>query len=63
MTWQEPVVALVVGLAMVSLYRHVRSLIGMTKPGEPQSCHGCEDCSDDAAAVSPVTESGTGRSR
>lgn len=63
MTWQEPIVALVVGLAVVSLYRHVRSLIGSARPGEQQSCHGCDDCGDEATAVIPMTESATRRSR
>ena len=63
MTWQEPIVALVVGLAVVSLYRHVRSMIGSVGPGERQSCHGCDDCDDQAAPVISVTESSNRSSR
>ncbi len=50
MTWQEPVVAIVVGFAVVSLYRHVRDLIGVTTPGEQASCHGCDECEDESAS-------------
>ena len=63
MTWQEPIVALVVGLAVVSFYRHVRSMIVTTKSGEQQSCHGCDDCGDEAAPATPMTESANRRSR
>ncbi len=63
MTWQEPVVALVVGLAVVSLYRHLRSMIGSTRSGSQQSCHGCDDCGDEAASAIPVTDSANRRSR
>ena len=57
MTWQEPIVALIVGLAVVSFYRHVRSMIGSTTSGDQQSCHGCDDCGDEVAPVIPTTES------
>ena len=63
MTWQEPIVALVVGLAVVSFYRHVRSMIGIAKPGEQQSCHSCDDCGDEASPVTQATESADRRSR
>ena len=46
MTWQEPVVAIIVGLAVVSLYRHLRSMLRMSKPSSDASCHGCESCDD-----------------
>ena len=48
-TWQEPVVAIAVGFAVVSFYRHVRDLIGVTKPGAQPSCHGCDECEDESA--------------
>ena len=63
MTWQEPIVALVVGLAVVSRYRHVRSMVVSSKSGEQQSCHGCDDCGDEAAPAIPITESAHRRSR
>ena len=63
MTWQEPIVALIVGLAVVSFYRHVRSMIGSTRSGDQQSCHGCDDCGDEVAPVIPTTESVNRRSR
>jgi len=63
MSWQEPIVALVVGLAVVSLYRHVRSMIGSVGSGEGQSCHGCDDCGDEAEPVVPMAESANRRSR
>ena len=54
MTWQEPIVALIVGLAVVSLYRHVRGMLGLTKPEAQPSCHGCDDCATDSEAASAV---------
>jgi hypothetical protein len=63
MTWQEPIVALIVGLAVVSFYRHVRSMIGSTRSGDQQSCHGCDDCGDEGVPVIPTTESVNRRSQ
>jgi len=45
-SWQEPIVAIIVGLAVVSLYRHLRELVGSAAPDAPASCHGCDDCAD-----------------
>ena len=44
MTWQEPIVALIVGLAVVSLYRHLRDLLRSAAPDTQASCHGCDSC-------------------
>jgi hypothetical protein len=53
-TWQELVVAVIVGAAVVSLYRHLRSLLAGAEPSGQSSCHGCDSCEDDpAAAVVP----------
>ena len=61
-TWQEPVVAMAVGFAVVSLYRHVRDLIGAAKPGEQASCHGCEECEDESTSESQGEDSSSRRS-
>jgi len=61
-TWQEPVVAIAVGFAVVSLYRHVRDLIGVTKPGEQASCHGCEECEDESVSATQGTDASSRRS-
>ena len=42
-TWQEPVVALIVGIAVVSLYRHLRGMFAVSKPAGGASCHSCDD--------------------
>ena len=42
-TWQEPVVALIVCLAVVSLYRHLRGMFSVPKTGGGASCHSCDD--------------------
>ena len=68
MTWQEPIAALIVGLAVVSLYRHFRGLFGGGAKADSQaSCHGCDDCDsqpdpdpDPAPAARPLP-SATGR--
>ena len=44
MTWQDPIVALIVGYAVVKLYRHLRALVGSAAPDAKASCHGCDDC-------------------
>ncbi len=44
MIWQEVIVAIVVGWAVVSLYRHLRALVGSAAPDAQASCHGCDDC-------------------
>ena len=48
MNWQELVVAGIVLLAVVSLYRRFRDLMSFGKPSAP-SCHGCDDCGQDPA--------------
>lgn len=57
-TWQEPIVVLIVGLAVVALYRHIRRMLGLGRPRVGASCHGCEDCSDDAEVPAPVPPQG-----
>ena len=53
MSWQEPIVAIIVGLAVVSLYRHLRELVGSAAPDAQASCHGCDDCAAETDAVPP----------
>ena len=43
MDWQEAAVAVIVGTAVVSLYRHLRSIFAAPKRGGGASCHGCGD--------------------
>ena len=54
MTWQDPIVAFIVGGAVVALYRHLRALVGSAAPqaSSKASCHGCDDCADDDPAPS-----------
>ncbi len=52
MIWQEIVVAVIVALAVVSLYRHIRGMLGGGQPGAKPSCHGCDDCGDEPVAPS-----------
>ena len=56
MSWQELAVAIIVALAVVSLYRHLRDLLGSAKPSAhgQASCHGCDDCEDDAETDVPT---------
>ena len=54
MTWQEPIAALIVGLAVVSLYRHLRALVGSAQPDAQAGCHGCDDCETEAPAGTPA---------
>ena len=63
MIWQELIVSLVVGLAVVSLYRHLRGMVRIAKPGSEPSCHGCDDCGDASGTVTPTVELGDRRSR
>ena len=60
MTWQDPIVALIVGGAVVALYRHLRALVGTAAPqaSSKASCHGCDDCADDPAQT-PAIRAGT----
>ena len=46
MDWQELAVAVIVGLAVVSLYRHLRGMFAMPKGGAAPACHGCDDCGE-----------------
>ncbi len=53
MTWQDPIVAIIIGYAVVALYRHLRTLIGSAAPNAKASCHGCGDgCGTDDVAPS-----------
>ena len=54
MNWQELIVAVIVGLAVVSLYRHLRAEMGGAKPGAQPSCHGCDQFADDAESTAPT---------
>ena len=51
MTWQEPVAAIIIGLAVVSLYRHLRGMFGSAGPDAEASCHGCDDCATETTAT------------
>ena len=51
--WQEIVVATIVGWAVVSLYRHLRELVGSTAPDARASCHGCDDCATETDPPPP----------
>ena len=54
MNWQGLIVALIVGLAAVSLYRHVRGLISDARPATPATqplCRGCGDCAEPTASA------------
>ena len=42
MDWQEAAVALIVGTAVVSLYRRLRGIFAAPKRGGA-ACHGCGD--------------------
>ena len=53
MSWQEPIVAVIVGWAVVSLYRHLRELVGSAAPDAQASCHGCDECADETDAMPP----------
>ena len=53
MTWQEVVVAIIVGLAVMSLYRHLRELVGSAAPDAQASCHGCDDCATETDPAPP----------
>jgi len=54
MTWQEPLVYVIVGLALVSLFRHLRAVTNGGDSDATTSCHGCDDC--DAEVVTQPTE-------
>ena len=53
MLWQELAVAVIVGLSVVWLVRHMRSILSVPQSGGGASCHGCDDCGEDAAAPVP----------
>ena len=42
--WQEPLVALVVGWAVMSLWRHLRGMLSLAGRADGASCHSCEAC-------------------
>lgn len=43
MDWQEAAVAVIVGTAVVALYRRLRSIFAVSKSSGP-ACRGCDDC-------------------
>ena len=53
MIWQEAIVAVIVGWAVVSLYRHLRDLVGSAAPDAQTSCHGCDDCATETDTAPP----------
>ena len=48
LNWQEALVAVIVAGAVVSLYRHLRGMFATSQTSGDASCHGCDDCGDDA---------------
>ena len=46
-TWQEPLVAVIVGFAVVFLYRHFQGMFSVPDTGGDASCHRCDDCTTD----------------
>ncbi len=52
MIWQQVIVAIIVGWAVLSLYRHLRQLVGSAAPDAQASCHGCDDCAETETAPS-----------
>ena len=55
MEWQEAAVAVIVGTAVVSLYRHLRGIFASPKSGAgASSCHGCGDCEADESGQPAV---------
>ncbi|MYI74650.1 MAG: hypothetical protein F4057_04820 [Acidobacteria bacterium] len=60
MTWQDLAVAVIVGGAVVTLYRHLRGMLFVssaktTAKAGGASCHGCDDCAEEeTAAPRPV---------
>ena len=53
MIWQEVIVAIIIGWAVVSLYRHLRALVGSAAPDGQASCHGCDDCATETDTAPP----------
>ena len=63
MLWQELAVAVIVGFSVVWLVRHMRSILVVpSRPGSGAgaSCHGCDDCGEDAEASPPRPLAGPG---
>ncbi len=50
MNWQELIVSIVVGLAIVFLYRHLKSFFDSSSTNS-SSCHNCDDCGDDKNSI------------
>lgn len=63
MIWQELTVAVVVGLAVVYLYQHLRGMLRIAKPGTQQSCHGCDDCDDGSDPATSAVDVSDKRAR
>jgi hypothetical protein len=61
MNWQGLIVAVVVCLAAVSLYRHVRGLMIDATPGSGSGsqplCHGCRDCVEPTTHTNQISSS------
>lgn len=53
MSVQEVIVAVIVGYAVLSLYKHVRALIGSAAPDADASCHGCDNCATETDMAPP----------
>ncbi len=63
--WQELAAVVIVGLAFVSLYRHLRGVFGPATSGGGPACSGCGgECGDTASPVAaPVTPTSNGTPR
>ncbi len=62
MEWQEAAVAVIVGTAVVSLYRHLRGIFASPKSGGgASSCHGCDDCASEEQGQPIAVSRGAGR--
>ena len=51
--WQEAAVAVIVGLSVVWLVRHMRGLLSVPQGSGGAACHGCDDCGEEAGASPP----------
>ena len=62
MEWQEAAVVVIVGTAVVSLYRHMRGIFASPKSGAgASSCHGCDDCGAEEQGQPIAVSRGAGR--
>jgi hypothetical protein len=58
MLWQELAVAVIVGLAVAWLVRHMRGILSVPQSSAGASCHGCDNCGE-AEEVAPAPRPGS----